>query len=229
MEYILGRDANTSQLDIISERQTFRIGLPGSVPMTVSRKHCLLTIEDSGRMSIKNLKPQNVTYVNDHAVESKSISSSDTITLGAGKYRLNLDEILAAIQKVMPKVVDISPLKKIWDGYEDFLLEHQVSTQRFYALASTTGLFTMGAVVISFIPGVDLVWRLLLYLAAIILIVSSAVKRWQDSKWPLVKKEKDNELHKTYVCPNCHQYLGKPYDLLLQGNCCPYCKAKFKK
>lgn len=229
MDYIIGRDANTSQLNISFGQQVIKVGLPGSVPMTVSRHHCQLSVDDDRKMSIKNLKAQNTTYVNGHAVESKSIKPTDSITLGSDNYRLDLSEVLSAIQKTMPKVVDIRPLKKVWDEYENFMLEHQVSTNKFYALASATGLFTMGAVVISFIPNVDMIWRFLMYAVAIILILSSVIKKWQDSKWPLLKKQKDLELHQTYVCPNCHQYLGKPYDLLIQGNCCPNCKAKFKK
>lgn len=229
MKYIIGRDATTSQLNIISNRQTFRLGSPNSVPMDVSRQHCELTIDEAGRMSIRNLKAQNVTFVNGHPVESKNIAESDIITLGPSQYRLNLGEILTTVRKAVPKVIDIRPLKQIWDEYDSFILEHQVSTQKFYALASTTGLFTMGAVIISFIPHVNPMWRILMYIAAGILIISTAIRRYNDSNWPLLKKQKDLELHKKYVCPNCHQYLSKPYDLLLQGNCCPYCKAKFKK
>lgn len=197
--------------------------------MTVSRQHCELTIDDAGRMSIRNIKPQNVTFVNGRPIENKGITESDIITLSSSQYRLNLGAILALVRKSVPKVVDIRPLKRVWDDYDAFILEHQVSTQRFYALASTTGLFTMGAVIISFILDVNPMWRILMYIAAGILIVSTAIKRYNDSNWPLLKKQKDLELHKHYVCPNCHQYLAKPYDLLLQGNCCPYCKAKFKK
>lgn len=229
MKYIIGRDANTSQLDLISNRQTYRLGVSGSVPMTVSRQHCELTIDDAGHMSIRNLKPQNVTFVNGHPVESKSIIESDIITLGPSQYRLNLSEILTLVKKSTPKIIDIRPLKQVWDEYDAFILEHQISTQRLYALASTTGLFFMGAVIISFIPGVNQMWRILMYIAAVILVVLTAIKRYNDSNWPLLKKQKDLELHKRYVCPNCHQFLAKPYDLLLQGNCCPYCKAKFKK
>ena len=229
MEYILGRDANTTQLDIISEKQTFRLGLPGSVPMTVSRRHCLLTIDDSGRMSIKNLKPQNVTYVNDHAVESKSISPSDTITLGASKYRLNLSEVLATIKKVEPKVVDIRPLRQVWNDYKAESMEMTVAERRFNALRGVTGLVTMIAIVCAMTLGHNPIY-FLLYGTAIVLTLAFTIKAYvNSSKVPEQREELTHKLHRNYVCPNCGRYFNMDYDTLTQYNACPYCKAKFRK
>lgn len=231
MEYIIGRDANTSQLDIISEKQTFRLGLSGSVPMTVSRQHCLLTIDDSSRISIKNLKPQNVTYVNDHAVESKNISENDSIALGASKYRLNLHEVLAAVKKTAPKVVDIRPLEKIWNEYNDTQLEAKIKQGQFVALSSGTGLITMAAVVLSFM-GMGIEVRIVCYIIAVILIAVTIIVRWQNAtKLPLQQQELQRWLDENYVCPNCKHSFGADinYRKLTQYDSCPYCKAKFKK
>lgn len=48
MELIIGRDASTSQLRITMGQQSKTFGVAGSVPMTVSRQHCSLTINPDG-------------------------------------------------------------------------------------------------------------------------------------------------------------------------------------
>lgn len=71
MEFIIGRDPQTSQLKVACGQQSIRLGNPGDVPMTVSRQHCLLTV-DNDHYTIKNLKPQNVTFVNGMAIAQKA-------------------------------------------------------------------------------------------------------------------------------------------------------------
>ena len=48
MQIIIGRDAKTSQLNVIIGQQTLRLGAPGSVPQTVSRQHCRITVTEGG-------------------------------------------------------------------------------------------------------------------------------------------------------------------------------------
>lgn len=229
MIYTIGRDATTSQLNITNGQQTFKLGLQGSVPMSVSRQHCQLTIDDNGQMSIKNLKPQNVTYANGHPVESKSIKASDTITLGASQYHLNLSEVLAAIKKAAPKVVDIRPLQKIWDEYNEAQRDSKVKQGRFVALSSGTGLITMASVVLSFM-GVGMEVRIACYVIAAILILVTIIVRWQNAtRLPEQQQELQEWLDDNYVCPNCKHSFGMSYKKLAQYDACPYCKAKFKK
>lgn len=229
MDYIIGRDANTSQLNIIFGQKTIKLGMPGSVPMNVSRQHCMLTIDDSGRMSIKNLKPQNVTYVNDHAVESKYISERDCITLGTSKYRLNLHEVIVAVRKTAPKVVDIRPLEKIWNEYNEALQDTKIKQGKFLALSSGTGLITMAAVVLSFM-GVGMEVRIACYVIAAILVFVTVLVRWQNAtKLPQQQQELQEWLEDNYVCPNCKHSFSMNYKKLKQYDACPFCKAKFKK
>jgi hypothetical protein len=56
MELIIGRDASTSQLRITMGQQSKTFGVAGSVPMTVSRQHCSLTINPDGSYSNGSLK-----------------------------------------------------------------------------------------------------------------------------------------------------------------------------
>ncbi len=229
MDYIIGRDANTSQLCITFGQQVIRLGSLGSVPMTVSRHHCQLTIDDNGQMSIKNLKPQNVTYVNCHAVESKSITANDSIALGSAHYQINLVEIISAVKKAMPKVVDIRQLKSVWDEYNNAQLEMKIKQGKFVALSSGTGLITMAAVVLSFM-GVGLEARIACYVVAAVFILITIITRWKNAtKIPLQQEEWKKWLRNNYKCPNCGHSFNMDYDTLSQYDNCPYCKAKFKK
>ena len=79
MELIIGRDASTSQLRITMGQQSKTFGVAGSVPMTVSRQHCSLTINPDGSYRITNLKPQNVTFVNGVEIMAKTIINSSLI------------------------------------------------------------------------------------------------------------------------------------------------------
>lgn len=228
MEYIIGRDANTSQLNIVFGQHSIKIGLPGSVPITVSRQHCQLTIDDNGQMNIRNLKAQNVTYVNGHAIESKSIKGSDCISLGTSQYKLNLTEVLKAIHGKQPKVVDIRPLQRIWNKYNEKQLQMKIKQGKFVALSSGTALITMAAVFLSFL-GVGMEVRMACYAFAAILIMATVIVRWNNAtKVPLQQQKLQQWLDNNYVCPNCKHSFSMNYKKLSQYEACPYCKAKFK-
>ena len=62
MQIIIGRDAKTSQLNVIIGQQTLRLGAPGSVPQTVSRQHCRITVTEGGTYLVENLKAANDTH-----------------------------------------------------------------------------------------------------------------------------------------------------------------------
>lgn len=229
MDYIIGRDAITSQLKIAFGSQIIRIGAQCSVPQTVSREHVRLSVGNDGKMRITNLKPLNVTFVNGHSVESKGITASDSITLGSSHYHLDLTAVLAAIQKVMPKVVDIRPLKDVWDKYYKAQLDARIRQGKFVALSSGTGLITMAAVVLSFM-GVGLGVRIACYVVAAVFILITIITRYQNAtKLPLQQEEWKKWLRNNYKCPSCGHSFNMDYDTLSQYDNCPYCKAKFKK
>jgi hypothetical protein len=226
MDIIIGRDQNTSQLRLMVGQQGKLFGAAGSVPMSVSRQHCSITVGDDGSFTIKNLKLQNTTYVNGIAVESKKVTERDSIMLGGEKYVLDW----SAIKSVIPKFADIRPLEKIWNDNHDAKLEYQVAQGKFNALRSATGIISMLAIVCSFVLGHSPVY-LTIYAFAIIITVFFTVNAYKKAaKGPYYMDELDKDFKSKYVCPNCHHFLGyNPYDVLKQNDACPYCRAKYRK
>ena len=225
MEYIIGRDPQTSQLKVAFGQQFIRLGKPGDVPMTVSRQHSLLTV-DNDHYTIKNLKPQNVTFVNDVAIAQKSVKESDSVTLGAGKYRIDLASIL---KQLAPKTADIRPLQALWEEHDQHSLDHVIAERKFNALRGVTGLITMIAIILALTVGRN-VWYILLYCVAIFASFFFTIKAYRDStNVPKKRKEQEKEFRSKYVCPNCGHHFTMPYDELSQYDVCPYCKAKFIK
>lgn len=228
MEYIIGRDPQTSQLKVAFGQQSIRLGNSGDVPMTVSRQHCLLTV-DNGHCTIKNLKPQNVTFVNDMAIAQKNVKESDNVALGSEKYSIDLASILKAIQQHAPKTADIRPLQVLWEEHDQHSLDQVIAERKFNALRGATGLITMTAIILALTVGRN-IWYLVLYCVAIFASFFFTVKAYKDStNVPKRRKEQERVFRSKYVCPNCGHHFTMPYDELSQYEACPYCKAKFIK
>ena len=82
------------------------IGAPGSVPACVSRckpsegvAHAKITVDQTGNMTITNMKPQNVTFVNGSEIASKRVSSSNTVELGKDRFSINLPVVIETAKK----------------------------------------------------------------------------------------------------------------------------------
>lgn len=224
---IIGRDASTRQLRLSANSQSKVYGQPSSVPMNVSRQHCSVDVDDNGNYTITNLNPQNTTYVNGLAVESKVIKPTDIIDLGADHYRLDWSAIKAMVQLS----ADIRPLKQIWQEYDDAKTRLTIRQGQFNALRSATGIITMVAILLTILTGQRGGLYIVLYVTAILLSGVFFIVAYRNAaKIPLQKKELDNKFQQDYRCPQCHRFLGfQSYDLISQNDFCPYCKAKFKK
>lgn len=230
MEMIIGRDPATSRLKVIIGQKPYVAGEQGSVPMTVSRQHCSITPQDGGKYLVKNLKDVNTTYVNGMPIAKKVVTEADKIELGEDHYLLSWD----VLKKVMPaaeKEVDIRPLKKVWDNYDNFRLNQQITERKFNNQRQTLGLLTMGAIILGYVTGRALMWSLPFYAVAISLGAYFSYKAHKKaSAIPKQNKEAEKKLMSNYVCPSCGHFMGmQPYDVLRQNNACPYCKAKFKQ
>lgn len=226
MEIIIGRDQATRQLCVIKDGNQKLYGKAGSVPMDVSRHHLSLQPAGSGKWTVKNLNERNVTFVNGIAVESKTISENDKVELGNSHYLFSWD----ALSEPKEEVVDIRPLKRIWEDYDAECLENQIAERKFNAARSATGIITMLALACSFILGHGPVY-LILYAVAIGVSVVFTVQAYQkSSEVPVKQKEQKKSFQQRYVCPKCGHFMGfQDYDILSQNDACPYCKTKYKK
>lgn len=228
MDITIGRDGATSGLSITTGQNTSVVGAPQSVPQSVSRKHCTITINDDGTMRIKNINPQNVTYVNGTKVMSMAIKRDDRIELGTARYLLNWKDIEAGL----PKVADIRPLRKVWETYNNDTKAVTQSTQRFQVIRSLVPLLTMAAVLIGYISGGRGGAFYILYGLVLILTIFFSRKAWKDigSNDEQREKIKDQFTH-DYCCPECGYFFGfTDYNILTRNmDYCPKCKAKLLK
>ena len=226
MEIIIGRDQQTRQLCIIKDGNSRLYGQANSVPMDVSRHHISLVTAGSGKWKIKNLNEKNVTFVNGIAVENKIISESDKVELGNSHYLFSW----AALQEPKEETVDIRPLKKIWNEYDEQRLEFQIAERKFNAARSATGIITMIAIACSLILGHGSIY-LILYALAIGISVAFTYQAYKKSSdVPRQQREMNKDFQKRYVCPKCGHFMGfTDYDILTQSDACPYCKTKYKK
>ncbi len=243
IEIVIGRDGSTSQLKISIGQQSKSFGAQGSVPQTVSRQHCSITVNDNGTFTLKNLKLQNVTFVNGQQVDTKIIKENDTIELGPNKYLVSWNTLKSVIP-AKAEVVSIEPLKKIWDRYQ---LENEkveirkqqlaIKKQKQNLLRGLTGIFIPLAIVLSvFAGGRDNPLFILLYSLPGIITLMMTISQYNNIKEDESsiisdreqKKERDLRFRRDYSCPKCGKYLSMPYDVLERYDSCPYCKVKFR-
>lgn len=226
MEIIIGRDPETAQLRIETGGKIVKCGEVGSVPKSVSRQHSSIVMDADGKMTVKNLKVENETFVNGRSVESKAVKEGDRIELGEIRYAVDWK----AIKGVMPVVADIRPLEKVWTRYQEQRLEQHIKERRFGTLRSATGLITMVAIALSMFAGRDSTIYLILYGAAIVISLAFTVKAYSESaNAPRRMQELSDKFQRDYVCPKCGHFLGmQSYDILKQNDGCPYCKAKYR-
>lgn len=99
MEIIIGREEGARRLHCMADGREFNIGPAGMVPLSVSRKHCRITI-NSGHINIENLNLQNETYVDGNQVFSKALTVSSRVQLGKDRFLLPLRQILQLVNGV---------------------------------------------------------------------------------------------------------------------------------
>lgn len=208
-------------------QQTKAFGQPGSVPMTVSRQHCSLTVNDNGTYTLRNLKPQNYTFVNGQLIMSKVVTRRDIIQLGSEMYLVDWN----AIDAIVPKMADITHLKKVWDDYDNTRTQMAIKRGRSMAIRGATSLLTMGAFIIMAISGQRGSGYLALYITAFVILAALTVLSFYNaSKEPMKQKELNKKFQKDYCCPSCGHFLGfQDYAIIEQNKSCPYCKTLFLK
>lgn len=225
MAIIIGRDAQTRQLNVVKDGVAKRFGQAGSVPMDVSRQHISLTPVGLGKWQIRNLNDKNVTFVNGIAVEDKTISEGDKVELGNSHYLFQW----AAVQEPKVETVDIRPLKRVWDWYENTQLDMKDKVRKTQNIQRLAGILSSCGLLFYFVEGLGYMRFILMGLSVLISLYFWVEGVRSDS---LDRKLNDlgKEFRKKYICPKCHHYMGNtPYDVLIQNDACPHCKTKYIK
>lgn len=223
MDLIIGRDANTAQLKVVNGTQVTLIGAPASVQMVITRQHCQLKVIDKDTFVITNIKAVDVTWVNGIQVQSKQITLSDKIQLGASKYVLPLAEI---IKQTEPNIADIKPLKAVWENYNNTLIEIRKRQQQNDLLSRVPMVFTLlGGGVAAASEDLRSVSIVFTAIAAAIMLYDFyqiATDKCFDEHEKLKK-----DFMRNYVCPKCSRFLGfQDYDIISQHSNFPCCKAQ---
>lgn len=229
IELQIGRESGTDspRLAIINEGKTVFSGAPGSVPKSVSRKHCLVRVGDDLSMSIEDVTSDNFMYINGVDCKRKeNIRFADVVELGPDHYHLDLEPIVKAFAS--KQEWHIAHLEKVYDAYNQAKLDNQVRQGKLGAASALPGVLSMASIGLAFvIPEARVV---MIVIAALLALLFALVRINNASKNPLKMKRLDEEFRERYVCPNpaCNHFLGAtPYKELLKNRACPFCKGKF--
>ena len=227
MEIIIGREEGARRLHCVAGGREFNIGAAGSVPLSVSRQHCKLTV-NGNNITIENLKAQNITFVDGNQIFCKSISATSKVQLGAERFLIPLQQILqlatgapgGAQQPEIP-TFSLKPLKTVWQEYDDRRMEIQNNAAKSANKQRLQGILSMLGMCIGFIPGIDQTIRIVIIVAALAIAVYFFVKGSMDATVQQQLHDLDEEFSRKYKCPN--PKCGKPFGAI------PYRNIEYNK
>lgn len=228
-ELIIGREsgADAPRLAVEKGGLVLYLGKAGSVPKSVSRRHCRLAVYDKSRIEVEDLTQNNFLFVNGIECKRKdNVTSSDILELGPDRYKVDLDQLFKLLAS--KQSYNVSYLGVIYDEYQNTKLNMQVSQGKMSVLSALPGsLSTVSIGLAVFIPSL----RAPMSVAAAVFAILFGYLRFVNAgRQPMKVKKIEDEFREKYVCPNpgCHHFLGStPYRELIKGRACPYCKAKF--
>jgi len=231
IEIIIGREAGVEKprLALTTGDKTSYCGNPGSVPCSVSRKHCRLVIYEDSTLSVSDLTDNNFMYVNGSDCKSRGhITVNDTVELGPEHYRLELSTIVKAFSA--QQTYHIAPLKNVYDNYNKVKLDNQIRQGKLNALSALPGVLSMSSMILAICLNNEGIRVVMIVLAAVFAVGVVIIRMKNSSNNPLKMKQLEDDYHDSYVCPNpsCRHFLGAmQYKDLLKNGACPYCKAKY--
>lgn len=229
IEILIGREAGVDKprLTLTVEGKPSFLGAPGSVPKSVSRKHCLLTLRDDSTLSVADVTDNNFMYINGAECKSRGrITVDDTVELGPDRYKLDLQTIVGAFSA--RQTYHIAYLGNIQAEYNKTKMDNQIRQGKLNALSALPGVLSMSSMVLATVYAEV---RLPMIILAALFGVGFAILRIRNaSRNPMMMKKLEDDYRERYVCPNpmCQRHFGQTqYRELLKNKACPYCKAKF--
>ena len=232
------------------------IGNMDSVPNCVSRckpaegiAHCRITIDANGGMTLTNLKPQNVTFVNGTEIVSKKVSPESRVELGKNRYPINLYTILSAASQIVGTNNPVNPpkpasptnyprsirhLERVWNDYDKALYDIQIRQKKDGIFRSLYMPIIVASTLLGYalnFLGIDKnltgVLSIFLYIIAASVLFYGIYKFVKDKSIE-ERKELNDKFQDDYICPHCNHFLGfQAYKILKQNTNCPYCKGGF--
>lgn len=229
IKLLIGRESGTEKprLSITRDGQTEYFGKPGSVPKSVSRKHCCIEIGDDQSITIEDVTDSNFMFINGtECKRRKNVQLDDKIELGPDRYVLDLSSIVKSV--AAQQTWHIAHLEKIYNDYHQAKLDNQIKQGKLGALSALPGVLSMTSIgVAAFVEGARLP---MIVVAAVFAGAFAAIRIKNAKEVPIKLKKMDDDFKETYVCPNptCSRFLGSmSYKDLLKTRACPYCKAKY--
>ena len=246
LEAVIGKEEGQHRLLVKIGQKAFVVGSPQSVPNTVSRSHCSLSVEYTDdqtrkvtKIKIQNLKPQNITYADGQEVESKAIKENSHVQLGFDRYNMDLKQVVDGMRKFLPAAPPPPPetfsllkLKTVWEEYDSAKMDLQLAEQKKNNFRGLGGILSGAGILFMFIPSLGIIRYVATGLSVLIGIFFFIRGMNTNSSLTVKIHDLDEEFRKRYVCPNpeCRHFLGQiPYDVLRQNKGCNYCKCKYKE
>lgn len=233
LDIIIGRESGVEnpRLAIKQEENEKLVfwGKPGSVPKSVSRKHCHVVVNDDGKVTVEDITPNNFIFVNGQDCKRKeNVNLSDLIELGPERYRLDLEGIVRTLSS--QQSFCISALQEIYDSYQKEKFNLQVRQGKLNALSALPGVLSMISIGVAVFLQEARIY--LIVVAAVFALFFALIRYRNATKIPRKTKEFEDSFREKYVCPNptCGRFLGMtPYKELLKNKTCPYCKSTFRE
>lgn len=238
MEIIIGREEGVRRLHCIVEGREFNVGQAGSVPLSVSRRHCKISVNGSN-ISIENIKAQNVTFVDGNQIYSKVIAPTSRVQLGEEKFLVPLQQILQLAGASTNNVGDtiketptfsLKPMKEVWKEYDKRRMEIQNNAVKSANKQRLQGIFSMLGMCLGFIPGINPIIRIVIIVTALSIAVYFFIKGSVGETVQQQLHDLDEEYAKKYKCPNpaCGRPFGAiPYRNIEYNKQCLACGCKY--
>jgi len=236
---LVGKEPGNGRLyvsvNVNGQHKVAPIGEMQSVPNSVSRckpgentAHCKITVGGNGEMTITNMKPQNMTYVNGTEVATKRIKAGCRIELGKDRYAMDLNAVIQAARKMVGVEYSIRHLEIVWNEYNDSMKKIKIRQKNLGLLSNIPMGFSMfGGLVAGVAPEIREIAIVFTCIALLIMLIGFYKRFTDKSIYEL--DELTEDFQRKYICPNpeCHHFMGnQSYNILRQNKSCPYCKCK---
>ncbi|MBO7067916.1 MAG: FHA domain-containing protein [Bacteroidaceae bacterium] len=230
IEAIIGRQHGTNCLLMVIGGQGYALSGNGTVPKTVSSSHCKLTVDDNGTWKLSNIKAELDTFVDGLQIDTKRVSPSSRVELGANHFVLNMHKVESVIRQLQPAVFSLRPLEQIWKNYDDEKLQMQNKEMKIANFQRLQGALSMSAMLFGFIPQLGVFRWVIMGLALLIAIFFFVRGSMVSNSLPMKLKKLNDKFEAEYLCPNpqCPRFLGyRPYNQLQYDRGCPLCQCRY--